>query len=65
MFKKPHIWNEEALEDYKFLVITLHRPSNVDDKAQLKKILLEIASHSRDFKLIFPMHPRTKKPLIS
>ncbi len=61
MFKKPHIWNEEALEDYKFLVITLHRPSNVDDKAQLKKILLEIASHSRDFKLIFPMHPRTKK----
>lgn len=60
-FRKPEIWNKAELKSNNFLVITLHRPSNVDNESSLKLILDEIINNSRDFKLIFPMHPRTKK----
>jgi UDP-N-acetylglucosamine 2-epimerase (non-hydrolysing) len=46
-----------------FTLVTLHRPSNVDTVDGLAKILTifeRIASHS---KIVFPVHPRTKKML--
>ncbi|MFP5392034.1 MAG: non-hydrolyzing UDP-N-acetylglucosamine 2-epimerase [Gammaproteobacteria bacterium] len=46
-------------------VVTLHRPSNVDDAAAMRKVagaLLEIA---QDLPLIFPVHPRTRANLES
>lgn len=60
-FKKPSIWSLFGLEEKKYIVITLHRPANVDDHNQLIKYIKEIINTTRDLKLIFPVHPRTKK----
>lgn len=44
-----------------YAVVTLHRPSNVDDKEKLKDILLALKEIAKDMDICFPMHPRTKK----
>jgi UDP-N-acetylglucosamine 2-epimerase (non-hydrolysing) len=48
-------------EDRPYLAMTLHRPSNVDNKEGLLKILSLLKHCSEHFQVIFPMHPRTKK----
>jgi len=40
--------------------ITIHRPSNVDDTSTLIRLLETLQSISKQIKLVFPMHPRTK-----
>lgn len=40
-------------------VLTLHRPSNVDDPAHLRATLNAVATISRKLPVIFPIHPRT------
>ena len=62
-FKMPLVWNELLLEQGKYLVMTLHRPANVDEEAKLKELLDEIINHSHNLPLIFPVHPRTAKIL--
>jgi len=57
---KPKIWQKLSLQKKEFLVITLHRPSNVDNKTRLKELLDKIVNSSDNLKIIFPMHPRTK-----
>ncbi len=42
------------------VVITLHRPSNVDNPKQLVLLLEQIKKMSNDFDIIWPIHPRTK-----
>ena len=44
-----------------FAVVTLHRPSNVDDANTLAGILKALVRISADMPVIFPVHPRTKK----
>lgn len=44
-----------------YAVVTLHRPSNVDDAKTLGGILDALATIARDMPIIFPMHPRTRK----
>ena len=51
--------SKESSEDYG--LITLHRPSNVDDIQKLKDILHDLSLISKKLKLYFSMHPRTKK----
>jgi UDP-N-acetylglucosamine 2-epimerase (non-hydrolysing) len=58
-FKKPHFWEVIGLKKHHYLVMTLHRPANVDEEHKLKELLNEIIYHSRDLPLIFPVHPRT------
>ena len=48
------------LEPGKFCVMTLHRPSNVDDQRTLSGILGAVAEIQRDTTVVFPMHPRTR-----
>ena len=43
--------------------MTLHRPSNVDNKNNLQKLIHSICESINDFKLLFPVHPRTKNIL--
>ena len=45
----------------RYALVTLHRPSNVDDSATLKQILESLLEVSRDLAVIFPAHPRTRK----
>lgn len=62
-FTKPQIWDEIGLEPQKYIVMTLHRPANVDEDNKLKVLINEIIDHSQDLPLIFPVHPRTAKIL--
>jgi UDP-N-acetylglucosamine 2-epimerase (non-hydrolysing) len=45
------------------LVVTLHRPSNVDDKEVLGGLVSAFRSIAKDLPLIFPVHPRTRQLL--
>lgn len=58
-FKKPTIFSSKNLVEKKYLVLTLHRPSNVDDQNNLQKLLTQISTHARNLPIIFPAHPRT------
>ncbi|MEO6837531.1 MAG: UDP-N-acetylglucosamine 2-epimerase (non-hydrolyzing) [Ginsengibacter sp.] len=62
-FIKPPVWNELKLESGKYIVMTLHRPANVDEEGKLKDLINEIINNSREMKLVFPVHPRTAKIL--
>lgn len=44
-------------------VITLHRPSNVDDPARLAQLVEVIAAAARRMPVVFPIHPRTRRQL--
>lgn len=61
--KQPLIWESLKLKEKKYLVLTLHRPSNVDEQQQLKTLISLIATLSTDYHIIFPVHPRTQKVL--
>ncbi|MDN5872688.1 MAG: UDP-N-acetylglucosamine 2-epimerase (non-hydrolyzing), partial [Nitrococcus sp.] len=43
-----------------YAVLTLHRPSNVDDPATLRKLLRTIAAIADLVPVVFPVHPRTR-----
>lgn len=44
----------------RYALVTLHRPSNVDDIAWLKSLLDMLLEISRDVPILFPVHPRTR-----
>lgn len=44
----------------RYAVVTLHRPSNVDDKDKLASLLATLRAVSERIPLIFPLHPRTR-----
>ena len=46
-------------EEKGFALVTLHRPSNVDDAESLSKILSTLRDLSEQMQVIFPIHPRT------
>ena len=48
-------------QDESYALVTLHRPSNVDDYNGLKMLLTSLVEIGKHIKIIFPMHPRTKK----
>ena len=62
-FKQPKIWDMLKLSEKSYLVMTLHRPANVDQESQLKTMIDEIMNHTEDYSVIFPVHPRTAKVL--
>ncbi len=47
-------------KDSDFTVLTLHRPSNVDDPAKLRALLVAIRDASNGVPVVFPVHPRTE-----
>lgn len=62
-FNKPSVWDMHKLENKKYIVLTLHRPSNVDQISHFKNILTELCKHSQDLPILFPAHPRTQSIL--
>ncbi len=48
----------------KYILATIHRQENTDNKEVLNDIFLNLINLSSNVKVIFPMHPRTKKKLI-
>ncbi len=45
----------------RYALVTLHRPSNVDDARSLKSILETLLEISEDLAVVFPVHPRTRQ----
>lgn len=59
---KSHILEKMKLKSDKYILLTLHRPSNVDNKDVFEKIVagLEKVVSKLEIPIIFPVHPRTK-----
>lgn len=49
----------------RFALVTLHRPSNVDEPEALRQIMQALRAIARDVPTIFPVHPRTRQRLHS
>ena len=62
-FIKPKVWEDLDLSRNNYIVMTLHRPGNVDEEVKLKFLMNEIIDNSQNLPLIFPVHPRTAKIL--
>jgi UDP-N-acetylglucosamine 2-epimerase (non-hydrolysing) len=61
--RHPSFWTELGLRPKEYLVLTLHRPSNVDDIERLQQILITISEGAGACPVVFPVHPRTAKTL--
>ncbi len=62
--RKPDFF-DDTFESGNYMVLTMHRPNNVDDSVKLEKILHEIDNCSQELPVVFPVHPRTAKVLQS
>jgi UDP-N-acetylglucosamine 2-epimerase len=58
--RKPDFWDSQKLEPKGYFVLTLHRPSNVDVFEKFSGLLRAITA-AASAKLVFPVHPRTRK----
>lgn len=54
-----------SLDGEKYILVTLHRPSNVDNAENLKGIMNFLKETAKKRKVIFPVHPRTRKQIES
>jgi len=63
--RPPPCWDRLGLAASGYLVLTLHRPTNVDDPAKLRAWLQTIQESVRGLPVVFPVHPRTAKNLPS
>jgi len=45
----------------RYALVTLHRPSNVDDLHWLREMLLALSDLSHELTVVFPVHPRTRQ----
>ena len=66
LIKKSDVLKELCVSEKNYALITLHRPSNVDSKENLSKIIGIIKSINQscpNINIIFSIHPRTQKML--
>lgn len=61
--EKPAFWDELDLKSKEFYLLTLHRPSNVDEGSSFVELLKSISDHAGEIPIIFPVHPRTEQIL--
>jgi UDP-N-acetylglucosamine 2-epimerase (non-hydrolysing) len=61
--KKPGLWDQIQLKNQGYIVLTMHRPANVDEEYILHDSLYEICHTSHHSPVIFPVHPRTVQTL--
>src|SRR5216117_1401340 len=54
-----------GLEGTAYVVVTLHRPSKVDDPAALRMLFEVLERLGRDRPVVFPLHPRTRERLLA
>lgn len=61
--RRPDFWDDRGLETGGYFVVTLHRPANVDEEADFKRLLTAIGEGVRHMPVVFPVHPRTRKTI--
>ncbi len=63
--RQPEVCESAGLESKNYFLLTLHRPANVDDPAILVEFLEAILKGTEEYRVVFPVHPRTRKSLAS
>jgi len=65
--EKSTIMKELRLKEKEFILVTAHRPSNVDNPKKLLELfsILQQVQNTFKYEIVFPIHPRTKKILDS
>jgi UDP-N-acetylglucosamine 2-epimerase (non-hydrolysing) len=58
--RNPQISQIKQTGNRHYGLVTLHRPSNVDDPEIFRKIMTALVEISHEISVIFPVHPRTK-----
>lgn len=61
--EKQAVFEKYHMQAKNYGVVTLHRPSNVDDKEKLSRLVDILVRVSKMLPLVFPVHPRTRKNL--
>lgn len=62
-FRKPEVWGTLGLKEKEYIVMTMHRPANVDEENHLREMMEQIISNVHGLPVIFPIHPRTRTRL--
>ncbi|UTW62723.1 UDP-N-acetylglucosamine 2-epimerase (non-hydrolyzing) [bacterium SCSIO 12741] len=57
------IIDQLQLEGSPFILMTMHRPRNVDQQNQIDKLIALLGRLSERYRVVFPVHPRTRKLL--
>ena len=60
-FTKPAVYDELGLQEGKYVVMTMHRPANVDEETHLRALMEQIITNVHGEPIVFPIHPRTAK----
>lgn len=63
MSRQATVLSRLGLRPGNFAFVTLHRPSNVDDRGSLTAIMAEVERLAGRLPVVFPIHPRTRKQL--
>lgn len=58
---KYDVFKSLKLRENEYILLTLHRDFNVDNNEKLEKILTELNKISKEKRIVFPIHPRTRK----
>jgi UDP-N-acetylglucosamine 2-epimerase (non-hydrolysing) len=61
--RESHILNQLQINSDDYALVTLHRPSNVDVKENFENLLNAFSQIEQDLKIVFPIHPRSRKML--
>ena len=60
-FRKTSLFDDLHLQDGHYIVLTLHRPANVDEADKLRRTMQAITNNVEGEPIVFPIHPRTAK----
>lgn len=60
-FTKPAVYDDLGLQEGKYVVMTMHRPANVDEETHLRALMEQIITNVHGEPIVFPIHPRTAK----
>ncbi|MFA4907218.1 MAG: UDP-N-acetylglucosamine 2-epimerase (non-hydrolyzing) [archaeon] len=61
--EKSKVLEELGLKPKKYALVTMHRPSNVDDKKNFRELLSALNEIQKKVPVVYPMHPRSRKML--
>jgi UDP-N-acetylglucosamine 2-epimerase (non-hydrolysing) len=61
--EKSNVLGRLGLRSHEYILITLHRAENVNDISRLARLLELISRISQYYKVVFPVHPRTRKKI--
>ena len=61
--KQSKILEQLDLQHQEYILATIHRAENTDDPITLKRIMAELDTVAAKYRVIFPIHPRTKSKL--